>query len=418
MDEQVNLPEKKVSKLRKVLAAIFIVLVTFFIGFYLGQRNLKVNFTRRPVVTISRELPSGKEDLDFSLFWRVWDTLFANYIDKAKLIEENMVYGAIRGMVAAIDDPYTVFLPPEENKVVQEDLQGSLEGVGIQIGFRGSRLVVIAPLPGTPAEKAGLEAGDFLVGIKDEAKDIDMGTVGISLHEAVKAIRGPSGTTVTLTALREGEEEPLVFDIVREQINVPSVTLSFVGEGEDIAHIKLSKFAGETNFEWDKIIRDILLKPAISGVILDVRNNPGGFLQGSVDIASEFVASGETVVIEENAQGERAEFKVERIGRMLNMPIVVLVNEGSASASEILAGALRDINGTLLIGEKTFGKGTIQEPLQVNGGAALHITTSKWLTPSEYWVDEKGLEPDFILEDNPDTEEDEQLLEAIRVLTS
>ena len=416
MIDKIPGPKVTLASLRRAIILIIIFAGIFSAGYVLGHRGYRASFEKFPQVSISRELPEERKGLDFSLFWRVWDTLDARYFDKSKLIPSEMVYGAIRGMVAAIGDPYTIFLSPSENKVVQEDLLGSFEGVGIQIGFKGTQLAVIAPLPESPAEKAGVKAGDFIVGIRDEQKDIDRGTVGITLPEAVRAIRGKAGTTVTLTLLREGEEEPIVADIVRAPIEVPSIVLDYVGEGEKIAHIKLLKFSGETLTEWEKVVIEILKKPEITGIILDVRNNPGGFLQAAVDLASEFLENGEVVVIEEEAAGVRNEFKVEKIGRFRNQKVVVLVNGGSASASEILAGALRDNKGTIIVGEKTFGKGTIQEPQQIEGDVGLHITIAKWLTPSRVWVNEGGLVPDVEIEDNPETEEDEQLQKAIDLL--
>lgn len=416
MIDKIPAPKVTLASLRRAIILIIIFAGIFSAGYVLGHRGYSTSFEEFPQVSISRELPEERKGLDFSLFWRVWDTLDARYFDKSKLIPSEMVYGAIRGMVAAIGDPYTIFLPPSENKVVQEDLLGSFEGVGIQIGFKGTQLAVIAPLPDSPAESAGVKAGDFIVGISDEQKDIDRGTVGITLPEAVQAIRGKAGTTVTLTLLREGEEEPIVVDIVRAPIDVPSIVFDYVGEGEKIAHIKLLKFSGETLTEWEKAVIDILKSPDTSGIILDVRNNPGGFLQAAVDLASEFLENGDVVVIEEEAAGARNEFKVERIGRFRNQKVVVLVNGGSASASEILAGALRDNKGTTIVGEKTFGKGTIQEPQQIEGDVGLHITIAKWLTPSGFWVNEGGLVPDVEIEDNSETEEDEQLQKAIDLL--
>ena len=383
-----------------------------------GFKVTGASIKKFPRVTISREIPPDKSDLDFSLFWRVWDTVSSRYFDKSKIIPANMIYGAIEGMVVAIGDPYTTFLPPSENKVVQEDLNGSFEGVGIQIGFKGKQLAVVAPLPNSPAEKAGVKPGDYIVGIKDEGKDIDRGTVGVSLSEAVQMIRGKAGTKVTLTLLRGDATEPIVVELVREKLDVPTLILAYVGEGGSIAHIRLLKFGGETNGEWEKVVKEILKKKEVKAVILDLRSNPGGYLQGAVDIASEFLKAGSIVVTEEKYDGTKAEDKVERLGLLINIPLVVLVNEGSASASEILAGALRDDRKVQLIGEKTFGKGTIQEPVQLEGGSGLHITIARWLNPSGYWVNEKGLEPDIEVSDNPETSQDEQLEKAIEFLES
>jgi len=409
------LPKINFTLIRYLILALIVLAATFSAGYLLGFKGYQGSLAEFPKVTITRELPQDKKDLDFSLFWRVWDTINTSYFDKEKVIPANMVYGAIEGMVSALGDPYTVFLPPDKNRVVQEDLLGSFDGIGIQIGFKGNQLAVIAPLPNSPSEKAGIEAGDFIVGIKDEAKGIERGTVGISITDAVSAIRGPAGTIVTLTLLREGQEEPIVVDVVRESIDVPSVTLTFVGDDENIAQVRLLKFGGETEAEWEEAVIEILKKQSLKGIVLDLRNNPGGYLQGAVDIASEFMKTGRVVVIEERGE-QKSEYVVEKIGRFPNTPLVVLVNQGSASASEILAGALRDDKKVKLVGEKTFGKGTIQEPQQVDGGAGLHITVARWLTPSGVWVDGEGLTPDFELEDNGETDEDEQLQKGIELL--
>ena len=410
-------PKITLKSLRKFILVFFVVLASFTGGYLVATQGYRAKINGNNV-TISREVPQDKEDLEFSLFWRVWDVLETSYFDKDKLDQREMVYGAIKGMVSSVGDPYTVFLPPSENRVVQEDLQGTFEGVGIQIGFKGTRLAVVAPLPNSPAEQAGIKAGDLIVGIKDENKGIDRGTSNITLPEAVEAIRGPAGTTVTLTLLREDSQEPIEVDVVRESIDVPSIILNFVGEDENVAHIKLLKFSAETIDEWNEAVRDVLKRPGVDGIVVDLRNNPGGFLQQSVDIAAEFMDSGEVVVIEEMASGDRTEFTTDRFGRFQEAPVVVLVNEGSASASEILAGALRDQVGAPLIGQSTFGKGTIQEPRQIENGAALHITTARWLTPDGTWVNETGLEPDIILEDDPETSEDEQLQRAIQRVLS
>lgn len=410
--KKLSYPKFNLNRLRKTILVIALVLFSFGGGYFVASNGYKIG-VKNQKVTISRELPADRQNVDFSLFWRTWDTLDATYYDKSKLDPAAMVYGAIKGLVSAAGDPYTVFLPPSENKVVQEDLQGSFSGVGIQIGFRGARLAVVAPLPDTPAEKAGVKAGDYIVGIKDEKKGIDESTSGITLPEAVEAIRGPEGSTVTLVLLRDGVNDPISLDIVRKSINVPSVITTFVGDNQDIARIQVLKFSADTKDEWDKAAAEILSKNSVKGIILDLRNNPGGYLQEAVDLASDFLKSGTTVVTEEDGNGQKTDFKVQTLGRFLNMPVVVLVNKGSASASEILAGALRDQKKSLLIGETSFGKGTIQETRTLDGGAGLHVTIAKWLTPSGYWVNEKGLKPDVEVQDNPDTTQDEQLVEAI-----
>lgn len=410
------MPRLNFSVARKVLVYSVLTTIIFVSGYVLGIRGFRLETASFPKVEISRITPKSRSDIDFSLFWRVWDTLDSSYFDKSKIDPVKMVYGAISGMVGAIGDPYTAFLPPEENKVVEEDLSGSFEGVGIQIGFKGKQLAVIAPLPNTPADEAGVMAGDFIVGILDESKGIDTTTVGINLSDAVKMIRGKAGTKVTLFLLRDGNTQPVKVEIERKAIDVPSVIVSYVGENEDIAHIQLLKFGGETYSEWQNEIRQINKhKPTITKIILDLRNNPGGYLQASVDVAGDFVKTGSVIVIEDKG-GDRIEFKTTRYATLQNKKVVVLINPGSASASEILAGALRDLKGIKLIGETSFGKGTIQEPIQLEKGSSLHITTAKWLTPNGTWVNEKGLTPDIEIKDDIETEEDEQLQEAINQL--
>lgn len=409
-------PKINLAKVRKIILIVLACVILFGGGYALGASGFKASLNKFPKVTISRTLPPDKQNLDFSLFWRVWDTLSAKYYDKTKLNPGKMVYGAISGMVSAIGDPYTVFLAPEENKIVEEDLNGTLEGVGIQIGYRGTQLAVIAPLPDSPAEKAGVKAGDFIIGIKDEAKSIDQGTSGMSVPDAVGLIRGKAGTRVTLTLLREATPDPIVVELTRAKIEVPTLITTYVGEGESIAYIRLLKFGGETETEWNKAVREILRKESVKGIVLDLRNNPGGYLQSAVDVASDFLKTGSVVVTEERGDGTKNEFKVEKLGLLTSTPTVVLVNEGSASASEILAGALRDVRKISLVGQKTFGKGTIQEPIDVDGGAGLHITIARWLTPNGTWVNEKGLEPDVKIEDDEKTPEDEQLNKAIELL--
>lgn len=420
-----------IFQIRQITLFALFAVVFFAAGFFVGQERLKLSTEGgRPKVTISRELPPSKQSLDFSLFWDVWDRLHREYYQREKLDPAQLVYGAIKGMVAAAGDPYTAFLPPSEQKRTTEDLQGSFDGVGIQIGFKGTQLAVISPLDDTPAQKAGIQAGDFILWIKDEKRAIDKGTVGINLPEAVDAIRGPSGTEVTLTLSRQGVDKPFELKVRRAKIDVTSVKVSFLEEGA--VHLKLISFGAETSREWEKGLSEITLKCQISpvslsetgrapttckGIILDLRNNSGGFLNGSVFIASEFIKAG-TVVIQEKASGEQTKLSVDRRGRLLETPLVVLVNKGSASASEIVAAALRDHNRAKIVGETTFGKGTIQDAQELTGGAGLHITTARWLTPDGVWVNDKGLEPDIKVEDKSDTEEDEQLNEAIKILNS
>jgi carboxyl-terminal processing protease len=407
-------PKVSLTKIRVVSTVILFSILSFAAGYAFGFKGYDVE-PRGLTLNISRETPKDK-NVDFAMFWDIWDEVHKGYFDKNSIDDSALVYGAIKGMVSSVGDPYTVFLTPSENRVTQEDLSGNFEGVGIQIGFKGSQLAVVSPLEGSPAEDAGVKAGDIIAGIKDEEKDIERGTVGITLPEAVQIIRGPAGSIVTLSLLREGSDTPIIADVIRREINVPSVALEFVGEDESIAHLKVLKFGGETEEEWESAVLEILKKQNLSGVIVDVRNNPGGYLQGAVGLGSEFLAEGDVVVAEEYSDGSKTEFFVERVGRLTRDKVVVLVNGGSASASEILAGALRDQIEAPIVGDITFGKGTVQESKQLEGEVGLHLTVARWLTPSGYWVHDQGITPDYEVENDPETIEDEQLDQAIQVM--
>lgn len=406
------------ASIRKIILWVLLTSFIFSVGYGFGYNGFVLNSQSLPHVTITREVPLNQKNLNFSLFWNVWDTLSEKYYDKDKLIQAQMVYGAIEGMVSAVGDPYTMFLPPSQNKLVEDDLHGNFSGIGIEIGFKGNQLAVTTPLPDSPAEKEDIRPGDLIVGIKDTAKKIEKGTGGMSLSEAVEIIRGPINTKVTLVLVREGMDKPFDVSVTRQTIAVPSIKLTYVGENNEIAHLKVQKFGSETVDEWNKAVIDILQKPEVSNIVLDVRNNPGGYMQASISLASEFLETGRVVVIEDHGSSAKKEYKSEKLGKLRNRKVVMLVNAGSASASEILAGALRDNLSIKLIGEKTFGKGTIQEPLPLEGGSGLHVTIAKWLTPNGTWVHEKGLSPDIEIKNNPDTQEDEQLNEAIKVVNN
>jgi carboxyl-terminal processing protease len=403
--------------LRQVRVTVLIIALLILAGgsgYFLGQRKINLYWQdHQPKVVIEREVPTEKGDLDFSLFWEVWDKLSTAYLDKSALSPAKMVYGAIQGMVASLGDPYTVFLPPEDQKRSKEDLEGAFEGVGIQLGYKDGNLAVMAPLSGMPAEKAGVQAGDLILKIEDRE------TAGISLPEAVNLIRGSTGTPIKLTLQHEGQEEPYEVTIIRETIVIPSVEVEFkeAENGQKVAQLKLMRFGERTNQEWQEAVNKILSsQPPVAGVILDLRNNPGGYLSGSVFIASEFISSG-VVVQQESADGRRETFSVDRKGRLLEVPLVVLVNKGSASASEIVAGALSEYHRAKLVGETTFGKGTIQEAEDLPGGTGLHITTARWLLPSGESIDKKGVIPDFEVKLDPEKpDEDFQLEKAMELV--
>lgn len=396
------------------LFTILLAILTFLSGWQLGHRDVQIKWDNYRLQTrIENKEPPPNTNIDFKLFWDTWDLLNREYIDKKALESAKLFYGAISGMVASVGDPYTFFLPPEAQKSSKEELNGSFEGVGIQLGFnKDKRLVVIAPLSGTPAQQAGIKPQDLILKIDKED------TTGMTLPEAVKLIRGQRGTSVTLTIQRDGEEELKEMVLIRDTIIVKSVEVSFKNTkgGKKIAVLKLSRFGERTKEEWGMVVAEVSSSDS-QGIILDLRNNPGGFLEGAVFIASEFLDGGD-VVLQENAQGEKVAFKVERAGKLIKVPMVVLINKGSASASEIVAGALQDRDRAKLVGEKSFGKGTIQQAQDLAGNTGIHITVAKWLTPKGRWVnDTTGLEPDVKIEmDEEEADKDPQLEKALELL--
>lgn len=407
------------AKVRKIILGVFIASLLFGGGYFFGVKGYKAEVSKALKVQISREIPPDK-NIDFSLFWQVWDMLNTKYFDKSKIIPSQLVYGAIEGMVAAVGDPYTMYLPPAQNKIVNDDLSGSFEGVGIEIGYKNTRLAVIAPLQDSPADKAGIKAGDYIVRIVDAKKKIDVDSQNLNLSQAVDYIRGPSGSEISLTLIRDGDKTPIVVNLTRSKITVPSVTLKWVGEGSDIAHLRISKFDSATVSEWNTAVGQITDKCEVGGtkckgIIVDVRNNPGGYLQSAIDIASDFVKIGTVVVTQESGDGSKIEYKSDKLPRLMNYKVMMLINGGSASASEILAGALRDDRQIKLVGDKSFGKGTIQEPIDILGGSGLHVTTAKWLTPGGQWIHEKGIEPDIAVEIKEGETKDIQLQKAIEM---
>ncbi len=398
-------------KIRLIAISLCALVLVFMAGYWAGGKQVSFN-PKSGGVIINRTEPVDKADVDFSLFWQVWDKVEGNYFDKSKIDHKKMVYGAIQGMVASLGDPYTIFLPPDDQKRTQEDLGGAFEGVGIQIGYQGTQLAVIAPLEGSPAQKAGIKAGDYIIGIKDKAKNLEVGTTGLSLPDAVSDIRGTAGTDVTLVLTRAGVDKPFEATMTRQKIDVPSVILTF--ESGNVAHLKLLKFGDKSQDEWDTAVNKIVSSGSKT-MILDLRNNPGGYLNDAVSFASDFLKPGQVVVIQEDGHGNRNELKAVGNPRLGNIKLVVLVNKGSASASEIVAGALKDSARGKIVGDKSFGKGTVQESQQLEQ-AGLHITTARWLTPNGTWVHGVGLTPDVEVAEDPNTPADEQLQKALELL--
>jgi len=424
------LPTSSSHKFRTLLVSLAILLLVGGVGYKLGERRSFQGATilLKPVTNVTQ--PANQKNVDFSLFWDVWGRLLKYYIDAPNIDTQKMVWGAITGAVNSLEDPYTVFLPPKENKEFKEDLGGSFEGIGAQLGLQEGRIIIIAPLKGTPAERAGLKPFDWILKVDGEE------TTNWTITQAVTKIRGTKGTSVKLSILHEKAEKPEELTIVRDGILVPSVeywikpintiteisgsTSSARLKTDTVAYLKLSRFGDRTNEEWLKAVADIASNwksKGVKGLVFDLRNNPGGYLDGSVFIASEFLKSG-LVVTQTNSDGTKQEYQVDRKGQLFDIPLVVLINKGSASASEIVAGALRDYSRGTIIGETSFGKGSVQTPQELTGGASVHITTGKWLLPKGDWINKKGITPQIEVTMNGGTEatSDAQLARAIEVL--
>lgn len=410
------------KKIRAVLIGVLLMVIGGLVGWKVGYKAGESNGEGVMSLQTVINKESEEREVDFKLFWEVWRRLEEDFLRKSDIDAQKMVYGAIRGMTAALGDSYTSFLPPSENKQTKQDLAGEFAGVGIQLGYKDETLAVIAPLEGHPAIAQGVEAGDLILRIKDEDKDVDTDTKDMSLPEAVRLIRGKKGKPVSLTLYSKGDDETREVTIVRDTIVVSTVELVFVNEdGEEsdngrYAHLKVMRFGEKTAKEWQEAVSEIV-QANPEGVVLDLRNNPGGFLQRAVDLAGEFVGLGKVVVKERGRYDSRV-FRSDRKGRLMSERLVVLVNGGSASASEILAGALRDQLGVKLVGENTFGKGTVQEAQELQGGAGLHVTIAEWLLPEGGNIDKTGLEVDVAVENERVDGElvDKQLMKAVEVL--
>src|SRR3989338_3068160 len=409
---------------KKITNIILLLSITVFIfgsGFKLGQyktREDSIQQLNKSVFNISNSASTAEKNLNFSLFWEAWGELEKKFIEKDKIDVQKMYYGAIKGMVSSLDDPYTFFLTPEENKESKDNLAGKFEGIGAQLGLQGNRIVIVAPLKNSPAKRAGIKAGDLINKVDDKS------TKGWTLPQAVSKIRGAEGTKVKLTLERDAKEFELM--IVREQIKVESVELNYEKKkNQTIAHLKLNQFGDNTNDEWDIAVDEISSKwqkGEIKGLILDLRDNPGGYLDSSVYLASEFLPRGKMVVKQTSTTQDIKTYNVDREGKLLDIPLIAIINKGSASASEILAGALRDYKRARLVGEKSFGKGSVQEATNLKGGAGIHITVAKWILPKGDWINSKGIEPDIKVENKLKEgttltrENDQQLEKAIKQL--
>lgn len=372
--------------------------------------------TNLPFVIVNQERQRVDKTVDMNLFWEALDLIQNNYLDAGKISGSDLVNGAIAGMVQAVGDPYTSFFTPEENVGFKDSLEGLYDGIGAQLGFKNEQLAIIAPLDSSPAQMAGIRSGDYILAVDGES------TVGWSVQQAVQKIRGEAGSSVGLTLVRTSKSvEPFELTVERKTIQIPAVRLGWIkdenGNETSVAHVRVLRFGSDTVEVWNQAVGELRLSGA-RAIVLDVRNNPGGFLNAAIYLGSEFFTDG--VVVKRQTKENVEEYTVDHACQLCDMPVVVLIDEGSASASEILAGALQARGRAQLVGVTSFGKGTVQEAIELDGGAGIHITTARWLLPNDQNIHGQGLTPNVeVISDavtgpytDSDSREDAQLKSA------
>lgn len=380
---------------QSVVVLLLIGVLLFAAGFWSGQRSSVESGETRLRQAFERAF-LGSTALDPSLLETVVEKIQQKYILRPA-DDRKLLYGAAVGLVESLGDPYSAFFPPEESQFFQEEINGKFEGVGIEIGIRDGMVTIISPLEGSPAQAAGVQAGDVLLAIDDES------ALNMSVDDAVSRIRGEKGSTVVLTVGRGDDVHDI--SIVRDTITVASVHWELkpfsADDARQYAEITLSSFNSDTDREFAEAVSEVL-RGSPSAILLDIRNNPGGFLDTAIAIAGHFIGE-EVVVIESYGEGNEQEYRSTQRQTFSGLPVAVLVNGGTASAAEILAGALQDFGVAEVIGKQTFGKGTVQEFETLTGGASLKLTVAQWLTPKGREIEGVGLTPDRLVER---TEED------------
>jgi len=396
---------------QKTIGIGMVIVIVFTAGLIVG-RSVDVDASIFPRTT--------SRNLDMGMFWRVLDLTRRNYVDSDEIVEEDLVYGSIKGMVDSLGDPATVFLTPEETEEYNAASEGKFfEGIGAELGYDDGQVIVVTPLEGSPAKAAGIRPGDYILKIDDyELTSED------TVYDAVAKIRGEAGTEVVLTVLHQGESEPVEITITRDEITIPSMSLEFIGTNEEIAHFKIGRFT-EASYdiwisEWDKNVQEIV-NSGVDKVILDLRGNPGGFFDAAIYAGDDFLGEGFVISKQKDANGNIKDYSSTRGGDLLGTELIILIDSGSASASEILAGALKQAGRGILIGEETFGKGTAQRVYDLEDGSSLHLTILKWLLPDGSNIErENAITPDIEIElTNDDFIEgnDPQLNKAIEELS-
>lgn len=376
------------SKFHKVLlvslAAIVAITISFGSGFYV---SLRMPAAAHPYVAVPKDVPQSLDTV-----WEVWTLLSNEYVEKSSIDAKKLRQGAIKGLLDTLKDPYTSYLDADNARLEFSNLQGKFEGIGAQVGMKEGQLIVIAPIPDTPAERSGIRPGDAILEIDG------VSTEGLSLQEAVIKIRGPKDTPVKLAIRHEGEKTAVSLTIIRAQIEVKSVRWEPQG---DVAHIQITHFAGDTGREMRRALEEAIGQ-GMRGIVLDMRFNPGGLLSEVVSVASQFLGDGKTVLFVVNNRGDRQELKAGPGGLAVKMPLAVLVDSHSASGSEVLAGALQDHQRAVIFGTKTFGKGSVNMLFPLRDGSGLYLTTARWHTPNDRAIEGKGITADVEIVSKPE----------------
>ncbi len=397
---------KTVSMRLIIVFSITCAIVSGSIGYAIGVKQQK-NIIISGVVNADNKAVSSN---DFSVFWETWAAIQHSYLRAADVTTKNLIYGSASGLVESLKDPYSLFLNPADSKKFAEDINGNFGGIGAEIGIKNEQIIIVAPLKNSPAEKAGLLAGDRIAEINATS------TVNMNINEAVKLIRGTKGIPVNFTIGRSGHEKPLKITVVRDIIKIPVIEWKM--KERNIAHLQFFTFSETSTGLMHNALKEIQAAGA-KGIVLDLRNNPGGYLDSAVQIASFFLEPNAPVVYEEFRDGKRDTFTAQGNPLVSKIPLVILLNGGSASASEILAGAIKDNRGVQIVGEKSFGKGTVQELIRLRDGSEVKITIAHWIMPKGAQIDKNGITPDIevkIRDEDREKKRDPQLDKAIELL--
>lgn len=369
----------------KIIFALGVLFLAFYSGYGYGSKYGRIKNAPSDIINAD----GSQESIDFGLFWQTWNKARELYIGKSD--SKEMFYGAVSGMVASLGDPYTVFLRPQDNEDLASDLSGKFDGIGAELTDENGQIVVISPLSGSPAEQAGIKPKDIILEIDGQS------TEKMAIDTAVRKIRGKAGTEVKLKIRHVNQQDAIEIKVVRASIKVDSVSYKLETiSGKKIAVLKVSQFGDDTMALANKYVGEMKSAGA-EGIIIDLRNNPGGYLDTSVSFSNLFLKKGAVVLKEVDKNGQITEYKANNETSVPNLPIVILVNNGSASAAEIVAGAMKDNHRAEIIGEKTFGKGSVQQLEPLTGGAALKVTIAKWLTPAGSEINQIGLSPDITI---------------------